>query len=250
MFAQLQGLGFPLPTPPHPTPSGRGALGSGCCGRHFPGRQQRHPKPPNCQAFRSERVDQDSLLNLMLEAFGDTPKGGLWFHFRWQADTELGVGVHVCACVPVSLLRSRSLTEEIKGERTTCPGSEKGTARWGLPPQTLLPQSCGRGWRPTIPHRLRGPGPCLTGRVAQTATQRRESTRKEKSHTYTKQPFKLPDPTNQPLWLPRPTDSSLLKIKIKKEGKDEVLSSERISAFTQSSPKSQQLWKTLLPSLS
>lgn len=47
-------------------------------------------------------MDQDSLLNLMLEAFGDTPpKGRLWFHFLWQADTELGVGVHVCECAPV-----------------------------------------------------------------------------------------------------------------------------------------------------
>lgn len=56
--------------------------------------------------------------------------------FPLQADTELGVGVRVYVCMraPVSLLRSRSLTEEIKGERTTCPGSEKGTAKWGLPP--------------------------------------------------------------------------------------------------------------------
>lgn len=154
-------------------------------------------------------MDQDSLLNLMLEAFGDTPKGGLWFHFLWQADTELGVGVHVCACAPVSLLRSRSLTEEIKGERTTCPGSEKGTVRRAYPPKPSFLNPVGVEWRSTARTGSEDRAPTVTGRVTQTAPQGQESTRKEKSHIYTNQPFKLPDPTNQPLWLPCPANSSL-----------------------------------------
>ena len=40
----------------------------------------------------------------------------------------LGIVEGITEWLPVTLLRSRSLTEEIKGERTTCPGSEKGTA--------------------------------------------------------------------------------------------------------------------------
>ena len=107
-------------------------------------------------------MDQDSLLNLMFKAFGDTPKDGLWFHFRWQADTELGVwGACVCVCVSVcvSLLRTLSLTEEIKGERTTCPSSEEGKVRRAWPPRQNLPSSdlWAPGWSP---HSLREPGLC------------------------------------------------------------------------------------------
>ena len=37
------------------------------------------------------------MLNLMLEAFGDTPKGGLWFHFLCRRILSWAWGC-VCVC--------------------------------------------------------------------------------------------------------------------------------------------------------
>ena len=81
--------------------------------------------------------------------------------------------------------------------------------RWAYPPKPSFLNPVGVEWRSTACTGSEDRAPTVTGRVTQTATQGRESTRKEKSHIYTKQPFKLPGPTNQPLWLPCPANSSL-----------------------------------------
>ena len=141
------------------------------------------------------------------------PKDGLWFHFRWQADTELGVWsvcAHaracVCVCARAALLRTASMREEIKGERAPWPSSENGKVRGIWPPGTLL--SLPRGHpRPPSPTQLGDPGLCWKSQRSPNCHpeirkhQEGEKTRNKNSF------FKFPDPTNQPLRLSCPANS-------------------------------------------
>lgn len=87
------------------------------------------------------------------KASGDTPKVRLWFRFRWQADTTLGVRR---ACVCASLLRTATPTGEAKGERATRPGLEKGRGGPRLAPRNPA-SSVLRAPSRTARHRLGEP---------------------------------------------------------------------------------------------
>lgn len=131
------------------------------------------------------------------------------------------------------------------------PGLREGHSEMGLPPpKTFLPQSCGGGMEIHCPHRLRGPGPHCD-RQSRPNCHPGMRKHQEREVTYTQNSL-----SNSQTLQTSPSGCLVLqtpafkKIKKAKMRSFPHLPGERISAFMQSSPESQQLWKTLLPSLS